>query len=59
MTAVPLFATRQQVEQLADLLEEVIQVQARLVAIVDRLIPPAERSAPSGANRRPGLRLVK
>lgn len=62
MTAIPspLFATRREVEAIADLLAEVIQMQARLAAIVERLTAPADTLAPSGARvPRPGLRLVE
>jgi hypothetical protein len=68
-----LFATRREIEQLADLLAEVIGLQARLVEIVDRLAPPADtrrlasgRPGPpaegfpaAGKPVRPGLRLVR
>jgi hypothetical protein len=59
VTTTLLFATRDQVEQLADLLEQIIQLQGRLVEVVERLIPPAEASPDSGETSRPGLRLVE
>ena len=59
MTPTPLFATHEQVEQLADLLEQVLDLQARLVAIVDRLTAPTETAAEFAAVSRPGLRLVE